>query len=62
MPTPRLGSVQAAVLASLKRHGSWHERSGWLWDTRSNTIRILNRLVAKGCATLSGGVYKPRTP
>jgi hypothetical protein len=46
-----LGKVQAAVLRNLREHGRWSRGCGWLWDTHSNTARILDGLVARGLAT-----------
>ncbi len=61
----KLGKVQQDVLASLKEHGSWHLHCGWVWDTPSNTLRVMDSLVRAGYATVatpnnSGRrVYKP---
>lgn len=56
----KLGKVQQDVLASLKSHGSWHRRCGWLWDTFSNTERVLNSLVRAGYVTVEKNVYRPK--
>jgi hypothetical protein len=37
-----LGETQRACLQSLAQHGSYP--GGWLWDTDSNTVRILDGL------------------
>lgn len=64
----KLGKVQQEVLASLKRHGSWHHHCGWLWDTPSNTQRLMDSLVRAGYATSNEGqgggwiVYRPIDP
>lgn len=59
----RLGKTQQGVLASLKRHGSWSLNCGWLWDTPSNTQRIMDSLVRAERVTIrSNGerdVYYP---
>jgi hypothetical protein len=54
----KLGKVQQDVLASLKRHGSWHRRCGWLWDTVSHTERILNSLVRADYVIVEKKVYR----
>ncbi len=47
-----LGCVQADVLKSLQEHGYWSRVGcGWLWDTWSNTERIMESLVRRGLAT-----------
>ncbi len=43
-----MGNVQKSVLAALKKHGSWHICCGWVWDTPSNTERILRTLMRRG--------------
>ena len=59
----RLGCIQQDVLVSLRSHGSWSRRAhcSWVWDTPSNTQRIMDSLVVAGHATLSKGVYRPVT-
>jgi hypothetical protein len=44
----KLGPTQQSVLESLKRHGAWYPGCGWVWDTASNTTRIMESLVARG--------------
>jgi hypothetical protein len=44
-----LGKVQCSVLRALVTNGDYPD-SGWLWDTRSNTARILDSLVTRGLA------------
>lgn len=56
----KLGKKQQDVLASLRRHGSWHRRCGWLWDNVSGTERVLNSLVRAGYVTVNNGTYKPK--
>lgn len=46
-----LGKVQKGVLASLRRHGAYP--GGWVWDTHSGTVKILEGLVARGLVKLS---------
>ena len=44
-----LGETQIDMLWSLQSHGSWHDCGcGWLWDTPSGTVRILDSLVRRG--------------
>jgi len=48
-----LGVNQRGVLNSLRDHGQWHKRfpgCGWVWDTPSNTKKILDTLVKRGLA------------
>ena len=64
--TNGLGTIQADVLKSLQDHGYWSRVGcGWLWDTPSNTERIMESLVRRGLAakTTEGKrvVYKPAT-
>lgn len=51
----KLGSVQRDVLSALRTHGSWSPdlTSGWLWDTPSNTRRIMDSLVRAGYVTVT---------
>lgn len=45
----KLGSTQQAVLHSLRDHGGyWQSGCGWLWDTDSGTMRIMESLVKRG--------------
>jgi hypothetical protein len=44
----KLGKAQTDVLDSIRRHGSWHLGCGWVWKTRRDTERILDRLVELG--------------
>lgn len=49
-----LGSVQAHVLSCLRENGRFIVNgfgSGWVWDTYSNTIRVLDTLVKRGLVT-----------
>jgi len=46
----KLGSVQQGVYDMLKRQGRWHPNAGWLWDTPSNTRRLMDSLVRAGYA------------
>lgn len=52
----RLGNVQKDVLASVKEHGGYP--GGWMWDTPSHTVRVLDSLVKRGLVDLKAGNYK----
>lgn len=56
-----LGKNQRDVLWSLIDHGSWKRDGGWLWDTHSNTQRLMDNLVRRELATKNEetGVYTP---
>jgi DNA-binding PadR family transcriptional regulator len=43
-----LGENQRAVLAALRRHGSYHNGGGWTWSGHLSTVRILDTLVKRG--------------
>lgn len=45
-----LGDKQKGILASLVYHKSWHRsfRCGWVWDTPSGTIKLLESLIKRG--------------
>lgn len=62
----KLGKVQRDVYNSLKSHGQWHPRCGWLWDTPSNTRRLMDSLVRAGYARVVDDngqrVYRPADP
>ena len=47
----RLGKNQEAVLKALHNHGSWSPGCGWIWGTRSDTIKIMESLVKHGLVT-----------
>jgi hypothetical protein len=51
----RLGSVQREVLRALVSHDNWelpvNGWAWWVWDTPSNTKRIMDALVRKQLAT-----------
>lgn len=50
----KLGTVQRDVLAALKQHGSWSpDVYRWLWDTPSNTRRVMDSLVRAGYVTVA---------
>ena len=62
----KLGHVQRDVLEALRRHGWWSSNAmgGWVWDTKSNTERVLRSLVIAGYVTAArepgrGLVYRP---
>lgn len=52
-----LGETQRDMLRSLVTHGGWRPGCGWLWDTVSNTKRILESLCKRGLAVNIGGNY-----
>ncbi len=56
-----LGVNQRGVLSSLREHGSWNYNAlnGWLWDTPSNTKKILDTLVKRDLVHEEQGVYTP---
>lgn len=57
-----LGKVQTGVLQSLRKFGSWTNLgigSGWVWDSPSNTKKVLNSLVKRGLVTVRLGIYQP---
>jgi hypothetical protein len=43
-----LGKKQQSVLEALKRHKGWSYGCGWVWDSQGGTLRIMERLVARG--------------
>lgn len=47
----KLGEVQEVNLRNLRERGEWHRGTWWLWDTLSNTERIMESLVKRGLAT-----------
>jgi hypothetical protein len=52
-----LGETQQDVLDSLREHGGyWHPGCGWLWDTHSGTVKIMESLLKRGLVT------KTKTP
>jgi hypothetical protein len=48
--TKPLGVNQAGVLRALVQHHAYFGGCGWTWSTYSQTIRILDSLVARGLA------------
>lgn len=55
-----LGKTQKGVLQSLRQHGSWGRGCGWLWDTHSNTKKVLDTLVKRDLVEINDGVYTPK--
>lgn len=55
-----LGSTQRSMLKALKEHKGWSRGCGWLWDTHSNTVRILDSLVKRGLANFIVSGSYPR--
>ena len=58
--TRPLGKTQIAILSSLHEHKGWSAGCGWIWDTHSNTVRLLESLIARGLVTKTTRAY--RTP
>lgn len=54
-----LGKNQENLLGSLERHGHWSVAAGWVWDTPSNTRKILETLVKRGMVKKSTVVGRP---
>lgn len=46
----KLGKNQESVLRALIKHKGWMPGCGWVWSTRSETLRIMQSLVKKGLA------------
>lgn len=58
----KLTEKQENVLNSLVRHKYWTANGygcGWVWDTPSGTVKLLDVLVKKGYADLIDGKYTP---
>lgn len=55
----KLGTTQQICLESLHQRTGWYPMCGWIWRTRSETIRILDSLVKKGVAEKSGTEVTP---
>lgn len=53
-----LGVNQQGVLRSLREHGPYRPGCGWLWDTPSGTVRILESLVRRGLVEKVDKVYR----
>lgn len=55
-----LGVNQLAVFNAVKKHGCWFGGCGWIWSTRSQTIRILDSLVKRKLliVSLTNGITK----
>ena len=46
-----LGEIQRGVLATMvdvRRDGEWWPGCGWVWDTYSGTVRVLDSLCRRG--------------
>jgi hypothetical protein len=54
-----LGKIQSNVLSSLIEYKGWQERCGWIYDTSSNTKKVLNTLVTRGFVRCEDGFYTP---
>ena len=45
----KIGKTQIAVLQAMVRHDvKWGTTSAWVWDTQSNTRRIMQSLLKRG--------------
>ncbi len=55
----KLGCNQKGVMDALRDHGPWQKiyPCGWIWDTRSGTIKILDSLVKRGLVVEKAGRY-----
>jgi DNA-binding PadR family transcriptional regulator len=53
----KLGTVQLSVLESIAESGRWYRGCGWLWDTHSNTERVLKSLVRRGLVAIEFKQY-----
>lgn len=53
--TRPLGETQQDVLRSLYKHArnEWYLGCGWLWDTPSNTTKIMNSLERRGLVKIA---------
>lgn len=49
--TKGIGDTQIHMLKSLYEHRGWHGGCGWIWNTVSGTIRILEALTKRGLVT-----------
>ena len=48
----KLGVNQQDCLRAIREYGYWiPDHSGWIWDTTSNTTKILESLVKRGLVT-----------
>lgn len=55
--TSRLGKIQTACLAALKRNRHYYPGCGWIWSGHRTTTRILDGLVARGLVTTEQWTY-----
>lgn len=46
--TRKLGKDQTYILRCIREKGSWYGGCGWIWDTYSATVRLLDSLVQRG--------------
>ena len=46
----KLGERQQIMLRHLRERGVWYGGCGWSWGTYSETVRIMESLVARGLA------------
>ncbi len=62
MPPRPLGVTQKYVLESLQRHGEWYPQCGWMWDTFSGTVKIMESLVKRGLVSSRTARLRPASP
>jgi hypothetical protein len=56
--TRPLGEIQRAVIKAMRSHGgTWSEDAGWLWDTISNTRRVMESLLRRGVVRANDEVF-----
>lgn len=53
----KLGETQRSVIHALDQHGAWQHPCGWVWDTPSGTVKILESLRRRGLVRTTKGVY-----
>lgn len=56
----QMGDVQKDVLESIYRHKRYNRYgpNGWVWDTNSNTIRVLESLQKRGLVDYIGNDHQ----
>lgn len=56
----KLGDNQRHLLRMLHDHGEWNNRCGWLWNSQSGTVRILDSLIARGLVREKARIVRTR--
>lgn len=56
--TRPLGKTQMSILRSLHEHKRWSRGCGWIWSNDSETIRLLESLVARSLVTKVERTYR----